>query len=116
MSKTEILTRAYRAFNNRDAENVLALMTTDVDWPNAIEGTRIVGYDQIRAYWTRQWAVSSPQVEPLAIEESGSQATVHVHQVVRDLSGSVLVDQNVDHVYSFRDDLICRMDIEAPAP
>ncbi len=36
---------------------------------------------------------------------------VDVHQVVRDLAGSVVVDQMVQHVYSIRDGLIERMDI-----
>jgi hypothetical protein len=32
------LRRAYEAFNARDVEAALALMHSDVDWPNAIKG------------------------------------------------------------------------------
>lgn len=51
-------------------------------------------------------------MKPIGIEElDDNRAIVQVHQVVRDLSGKVLVDQIVDHVYTFDDDLIRRMDI-----
>ena len=36
---------------------------------------------------------------------------VDVHQVVRDLSGSIVVDQMVQHIYSMRDGLIGHMEI-----
>jgi SnoaL-like domain len=39
------LRRAYEAFNARDVEAALALMHSDVDWPNAIEGGRVHGHD-----------------------------------------------------------------------
>jgi hypothetical protein len=112
MSRTELLTAAYEAFNRRDVDRVLALMSSDVNWPNPIEGTRAIGHNQVRAYWTGQWAVVNPQVKPIGIGElDDNRAIVHVHQVVRDLSGKVLVDQIVDHVYTFDGDLIRRMDI-----
>jgi hypothetical protein len=37
---------------------------------------------------------------------------VAVHQVVRDLEGNLMVDQMVQHVYTFADGLIQRMDIQ----
>ena len=36
---------------------------------------------------------------------------VDVHQVVRDLSGAILADRIVQHVYTVKDDLITQMDI-----
>jgi ketosteroid isomerase-like protein len=112
-SKRELLLAAYAAFNRRDIEAVLTLMSPDVDWPNGMEGGRVLGHDQVRSYWRRQWAVLDPHVEPVEIneDESGS-AVVRVHQVVRDLGGTVLVNQFVGHVYSFRDGLIDRMEIQ----
>ena len=44
-------------------------MTPDVRWPKASEGGTIVGGEEIRAYWTRQWRDFDPHVEPLAIAE-----------------------------------------------
>lgn len=39
---------------------------------------------------------------------------VDVHQVVRDLAGSIIVDQTVQHVYEMHDGLVDRMDIQHP--
>ncbi len=112
MSKRERISKAYEAFNRRDARAVFDLMTEDVDWPNAILGTRLLGYEAIRAYWDGQWASIDPQVTPVAIDEiDADRVAVRVHQVVRDSAGNVLLDQLVNHIYTFRGELICRMDI-----
>jgi hypothetical protein len=113
--KRELLTAAYAAFNSRDIDGVLALMRPDVDWPNGMEGGRVHGREEVRAYWRRQWGILDPHVEPVHIEDDATGNTVvDVHQVVRDLSGNILVDQTVQHVYSFREGLIERMDIRSP--
>jgi ketosteroid isomerase-like protein len=62
-----IIEQAYSAFNKRDIDGALALMTQDVSWPRASEGGKVVGKEEIRAYWTRQWGEIDPHVEPLAI-------------------------------------------------
>lgn len=115
-SKQELLTAVYAAFNRRDIDRVLALMRPDVDWPNGMEGGRVHGCDEVRAYWRRQWGILDPHVEPMCMadDETGN-TVVDVHQVVRDLSGNILKDQIVQHVYSFRDGLIERMEIRKPA-
>jgi hypothetical protein len=114
-SRRELLTAVYAAFNRRDIEGVLAWMRPDVDWPNGMEGGRVHGHDEVRAYWRRQWGILDPHVEPVRMEDDETGNTVvDVHQVVRDLSGNILKDQIVQHVYSFRDDLIERMDIRRP--
>ena len=53
-----------------------------------------------------------PHVDPVKFtpEPSGTIA-VEVHQLVRDLSGKVLLDRMVDHVYFFNESLISRMEI-----
>ncbi len=114
-SKQELLTAAYAAFNARDIGAVLAAMHPDVDWPNGMEGGRVHGHGNVRAYWKRQWETIDPRVEPVAFQEDEAGRTVvDVHQQVRDLSGKILVDQTVQHVYSIRDGLIERMDIRQP--
>jgi hypothetical protein len=111
-SRIEILKRAYEAFNARNIDAVLATMQADVDWPNGMEGGRVLGQSNVREYWTRQWEVVDPRVEPLRFEDDGSGGiVVRVHQVVFDRAGTVLVDQMVHHAYSFQDGLIDRMDI-----
>ena len=37
-----------------------------------------------------------------------------MHQVVRSLSGDIVADQMVQHVYELRDGLITRMEIRKP--
>ncbi|HEV2289259.1 MAG TPA: nuclear transport factor 2 family protein [Candidatus Acidoferrales bacterium] len=116
-SRQALLTAVYAAFNRRDIDAVLGLMRPDVDWPNGMEGGRVHGCDEVRAYWTHQWGIIDPHVEPVHIEEADAagNTVVDVHQVVCDLSGNVLKDMMVQHVYSFRDGLIERMDIRNPA-
>jgi ketosteroid isomerase-like protein len=111
-SCTEVLKAAYEAFNRRDIEKILGMMHPDVSWPNVIEGGRIRGRDGVREYWRRQWSAVNPRVDPLAFQEDGKGRTVvDVHQVVRDLTGKVLVDRMVQHVYVIRDGKIERMDV-----
>jgi hypothetical protein len=108
----ELIRRCYAAFNARDIDAALADVRPDVDWPNAIDGGRLHGHDEVRAYWRRQFETLAPHVEPqvLSDDEQG-RTVVDVHQVVRDLDGNVLVDQHVLHVYTLSEGLISRMEI-----
>ena len=65
----ELLQRAYEAFNARDIEAALALMHEDVDWPNGMEGGRVAGRDEVRAYWRRQFTLIDSHVEPMGFTE-----------------------------------------------
>ncbi|HEX4232053.1 MAG TPA: nuclear transport factor 2 family protein [Bryobacteraceae bacterium] len=114
-SKQELLIATYKAFNAREIDSVLATLHPDVDWPNGMEGGRVHGRSNVREYWTRQWAMLDPHVEPTRIEDDESGRTVvDVHQVVRDLDGKILVDQMIQHVYSIEGGFIKRMDIQQP--
>jgi hypothetical protein len=107
-----IIERAYSAFNNRDIDGALALMTQDVSWPKASEGGKVFGKEQIRAYWTRQWGEFDPYVEPLAMtEEVGGKTCVRVHQLVKSVHGDVLSDSEVLHVFTMKSGLIAAMDL-----
>lgn len=107
-----IIEEAYSAFNERDIDRALGLMTQDVRWPKASEGGKIVGKEEVRAYWTRQWGEFDPYVEPLAItEEEGGKVRVRVHQLVKNLAGNVLSDSEVFHVFSLENGLIAAMNI-----
>ncbi|HWE86592.1 MAG TPA: nuclear transport factor 2 family protein [Terracidiphilus sp.] len=109
----ELLKAAYRDFNARRLDAVLALMQPDVAWPNGWEGGYVHGHEGVRDYWTRQWAVLDPHVEPVAIrQEADGRMAVEVHQVVRDREGKLLADTMVRHVYTLRGGLIERMDID----
>ena len=107
-----IIRRAYTAFNARDIDAALATMAPDVDWPNAIEGTRLVGHDAVRAYWEGQFREFSPHVEPVGFRTlDGGRVAVDVDQTVRPLDGDVISEERVVHVYAFRDGLVARMEI-----
>jgi len=109
---TELLKRAYSAFNARDIDGALTTMNPDVVWPNGMEGGTVQGRDGVRAYWTRQWGMIDPHVEPKTFDiDSAGRIVVGVHQVVRDLTGKLLLDRMVQHVYAMKDGLIQSMDI-----
>ena len=111
-AEIELLRDVYGAFNRRDIETVLAAMQPDVDWPNGMEGGRVLGKAAVREYWTRQFKILDPNVEPQNFTpEVDGRITVDVHQVVRDKSGKLLVDQRIQHVYEIRDGLIRSMEI-----
>src|ERR1700678_4243389 len=94
-----LIEQAYTAFNKRDIDGALALMTQDVSWPKASEGGKVVGTEEIRAYWTRQWSEFDPHVEPLAItEEDGGKVRVRVHQLAKSLQGGVFLASHMLHV------------------
>jgi hypothetical protein len=109
----ELLLGAYRDFNARRLDAVLARMHPDVVWPNGMEGGFVYGHEGVRAYWTRQWAILDPHVDPEEITtDARGRFVVDVHQVVCDLEGKLLSDVMVRHIYTIRDGLIDRMDIE----
>ncbi len=112
--KVELLRRIYTDFNRREIESVLAAMHPEVDWPNGWEGGRVQGRDAVREYWKRQFAVITPRVEAQGFaEEPDGRIAVRVHQVVHDMSGKLVVDQIVEHVYEIRDGLIRAMEIRS---
>jgi ketosteroid isomerase-like protein len=108
----EMLRAAYAAFNARDIDAALAIMTPDVSWPRAFKGGFVRGPEEIRAYWTEQWSEIDGQVEPVAFHlEDGGQILVEVHQVVRDLAGAVLADEYVGHRFTIEHGLIQSMEV-----
>ena len=114
MANTQtLIAQAYSAFNHRDIDSALALMSENVSWPKASEGGRAAGKVEIRAYWTRQWKEFDPHVEPIeVIDREAGKTDVKVHQVVKSLAGDVLSDSEVWHVYTIANGLIERMDIK----
>src|ERR1700680_1464145 len=107
-----IIEQAYSAFNKRDIDGALALMTQDVSWPKASEGGKVVGKEEIRGYWTRQWGEFDPHVEPLAMtEEDEGKTRVWVHQLVKSLQGDLLSDSEVLHVFTVKSGLIAAMEL-----
>jgi hypothetical protein len=112
----ELLRAAYVAFNARDIDAALAIMTPDVSWPRAFKGGFVRGPEEVRAYWTEQWSEIDGRVEPVAFyPEDGGQILVKVHQVVRDLAGAVLADEQVGHRFTIEHGSIKAMEV-CPLP
>jgi len=87
-------------------------MHEDVMWANGMEGGYVHGREGVRRYWTRQWAMIDPHVEPIGFSTgTDEEVVVDVHQMVHDLTGNLLADQRVGHMYRIKDGLITRFDI-----
>jgi hypothetical protein len=113
MTTQELISHAYSAFNRRDIDGTLVLMSDDVSWPKSSEGGRVVGKQEIRDYLTRQWAEFDPRVDVLeVVEREPGKTDVKVHQLVKTLKGDVLSDTELWHQYTIANGLIERMDIE----
>lgn len=119
-TNTQLIERIYGCFNARDIDGVLATLADDVAWANGMDGGHEHGRDAVRAYWTRQWALVSPHVEPVTIgERADGVVAVEVIQTIRDLDGRPLAgqshglkDKTVVHLFQIRDGRITRFDIE----
>jgi len=119
----KVLERIYERFNARDIEAVLTALTDDVVWANGMEGGHVYGRDAVREYWTRQWSIVSPHVEPVGFRRVADGAIeVEVLQTVHDLEGKPLQgqthglkDKTVGHVFHLREGKVARFDIQDAA-
>lgn len=103
----------YAAFNRRDIAAVLARLTPDVVWADGMEGGYVRGHDEVRAYWTRQFATIDSQVHPQRIDRADDgRVVVDVHQVVHSTAdGALLFDGRVIHLLTFEGGRFARFDI-----
>jgi ketosteroid isomerase-like protein len=119
----ELLKRIYDRFNARDIDGVLAVLADDVVWANGMEGGHVHGREGVREYWTRQWTMVSPRVEPVSFHRTPDAAIIaEVRQSVRDLEGKPLQgkthglkDKTVGHVFRLREGKVARFDIQDAA-
>lgn len=122
-NEIEILKRIYDRFNARDIDGVLDALADDVAWANGMDGGQVHGREGVREYWTRQWAMVSPHVEPVSFSTApDGSIVVQVRQSVRDLQGRPLHDQThglrdktVGHVFHFQEGKVTRFDIQDAA-
>lgn len=113
LNNQELIKTAYAAFNARDIDTILPLMHPNVQWTKAWEGDYANGYDEVRAYWQRQWQEINPLVTPVGFRERpNGTLEVQVDQLVKDLDGNVLFDGRVVHVYVISEGLMVKMDVK----
>jgi ketosteroid isomerase-like protein len=111
LTNRELLLEAYAAYNRRDSDALLALVSEDVDWPDG--SVRLHGKAELRAYWTHQWAVTRTHDEPVEITDlAPDRNVVRIRQVVRALDGTKISEGSFDHMHRFKGGLIARMDIQ----
>ena len=116
----EMIKRIYQSFNARDIDGVLSVLSEDVAWANGMDGGHVHGREAVRDYWTRQWAVVSPHVEPVAFDDSEDGVlAIEVIQSVFDLNGQPLEgqthglkDKTVTHIFRMEGEKIVRFDIQ----
>jgi ketosteroid isomerase-like protein len=119
----KLLERIYDRFNARDIDGVLAALADDVVWANGMDGGHVHGREAVREYWTRQWAMVSPHVEPVGFHRTEDGAIIaEVRQSIRDLEGKKLEgqthglkDKTVGHIFRLREGKVARFDIEDAA-
>lgn len=107
----DLVGRLYAAYNRRDAEGLLALLTDDVDWPDGPD--RLHGKDVLRDYWLRRWTRLHTHDEPSKLVDlDDGRIAVRVDQTVRTPDGSPVSTGRFLHFFQIRDGLAARLDIE----
>lgn len=101
----------YQNFNDRKIDLVIENMTEDIKWANGMEGGYVYGHDDVREYWTRQFAMVSSNVTPIEIENNNGVVKIKVHQVVHDLDKKLLADEIVEHFFHLQNDKIAAFNI-----
>ena len=115
VDRVQRVTALHDALDARDVDVVLAHVAPDVDWPDAMNGKRVVGRAALRAHWLDQWAVVDPHVHPRRVRElPGGRVEVLAEQTVRDRDGDLLARALVLHTYTFTGELVSRMDVGDP--
>ncbi len=111
MNSDNFLQNIYDAFNRRDVEKIISMMAEDVKWANGLEGGYVFGRDNVREYWRRQFEIINPHLEILESEAGENKSVVKLRQTVKDLSGNVLDDKTVEHIFTFENGLIKNFEI-----
>ncbi len=107
----------YRGFNGRDIDASTAHLGPGVDWQVDVRGPHLDGRAAVRQHWQRQWQDGEARMAPMRIEE-GDDGRLHVRvdELVRDGAGNVLVNRQVEHVFTFAGAFIARMDMLEAEP
>jgi hypothetical protein len=93
----DLLRAADDLFNERELDSALAAMSpNNVTWLRAFKDGHVQGHDQVREYWNEidlKVLPTSFTTQSSTNDSESSVMLVSVHQVVRDLAGSVLADE-----------------------
>ncbi len=110
-----LLTKVYDAYNRRNFADFSALLTPDIDWPDLIEGGRLIGREAVGAYWARNDKSITIDIAVVSLTDlPDGRVAADVNQIVRNLSGQIWSDSCVRHVFTLRDGMVARLDVEIP--
>lgn len=110
-----LLTSLYEAIERQDVDAVLALFHRDARIPDSLEQAALVGRDQIRAYYQRQFATIRVQSSLLATNElSDGRVEAFLHVLVQGSTGGFWWEGRVTATYRIEGGLITEMVVTEP--
>jgi hypothetical protein len=110
-STEDLFIELYDNFNARRIEKVITQMAENVKWANGMEGGFVYGHEGVREYWLRQFKLISSRVTPLKISQAGNKVVIDVRQVVHDTEGKLLMDEQVQHIFTYENGKVCEFQI-----
>lgn len=113
-----LLSQVLDAYNRNDLEGMTALMTPDLDWPNQLEGGRVIGLPAFEAYWRRTRRLIHAELAACAFAvQPDGRIAVDINQTMHNVeTGRLWSDSLVRHYYTLRDGRVARMDTEPLNP
>lgn len=108
-----LLTKVYDAYNRRDFADLSVFLAPDTNWPDMVEGGRLVGPKALSDYWNRNDKLITVDIAVVSIAAlTDGRVAADVNQIVRNLAGQVWSDTCERHIFTLRDGRIARLDIE----
>ena len=113
----QFIENLYLAFNERRFDDLIAMMHADVEWANGMQGGFIHGREDVREYWRKQFEFVTTHLEPLKFETGDDGREIGgVQLTVSDLDGNVLLDKTAKQIFTFKDGLIVKYELEDTVP
>ncbi|MDO9337486.1 MAG: nuclear transport factor 2 family protein [Caulobacteraceae bacterium] len=110
-ARRTLLLRFYKALDTRDAGAIAAMLHPEADFPDQIDGGRVVGAAAVLAYFVRAFALIRTENALTAFSADGAdRLRVRIHHHVTSVGGALWHDGSLDYRFTFRDGRIVRMD------
>jgi len=108
-----LLTKVYEAYNRRDFAALSAFLAPDTNWPDMVEGGRLVGPTALSDYWARNDKMITVDIAMVSVTAlPDGRVAAEVNQIVRNLAGQVWSDTCERHIFTLCDGMIARLDVE----
>lgn len=106
-----LVTRLYEALNRQDVDALVALVHPLVDWQDLLNGGRRSGPEDMRDYWTRQFAIIRPEIAPISFDRlPDGRLAAHVMMTVLSTEGRLWEQGFARFAFVIEDGLIRQMD------